>query len=115
MLLKSLTSTTSIQDDKESMTENLFIELEAMTIDKRDLEHYKEIDQNIKNMKKNQENSRILLEDIFQRADTDHDQLLDIQELARWIHTKITDHITRAMKENIGLFTAIDNNPRNGN
>ncbi|XP_043786312.1 45 kDa calcium-binding protein-like [Apis laboriosa] len=112
--LKSLTSTISIQDDKESMTENLFIELEAMTIDKRDLEHYKEIDQNIKNMKENQENSRILLEDIFQRADTDHDQLLDIQELARWIHTKITDHISRAMKENIGLFTAIDNNPRNG-
>lgn len=86
-----------------------------MTIDKRDLEHYKEIDQNIKNVKENQENSRILLEDIFQRADTDHDQLLDIQELARWIHTKITDHISRAMKENIGLFTAIDNNPRNGN
>lgn len=98
------------------MIENLFIELEAVTADKRDLEHYKEIDKNIKDVEEaeNRENPRTLLENIFQRADTDQDQLLDIQELARWIHTKITEHISRAMKENVGLFTAIDNNPRNG-
>ncbi|XP_033364850.1 45 kDa calcium-binding protein [Bombus vosnesenskii] len=114
--LRSLTSTTAVQDNKGFMIENLFIELEAVTADKRDLEHYKEIDKNIKDVEEaeNQENPRTLLENIFQRADTDQDQLLDIQELARWIHTKITEHISRAMKENVGLFTAIDNNPRNG-
>lgn len=114
--LRSLTSTTAVQDNKGFMIENLFIELEAMTADKRDLEHYKEIDKNIKDVEEaeNQENPRTLLENIFQRADTDQDQLLDIQELARWIHTKITEHISRAIKENVGLFTAIDNNPRNG-
>lgn len=114
--LKSLASTTAEQDDKGLAIENLFMELEAVTADKRDLEHYKEIDRNIKDVEEaeNQENPRTLLENIFQRADTNQDRLLDIQELAKWIHTKITEHISRAMKENVGLFTAIDNNPRNG-
>ncbi|XP_076481842.1 stromal cell derived factor mayday isoform X2 [Bombus vancouverensis nearcticus] len=114
--LRSLTSTTAVQDNKGLMIENLLIELEAVTADKRDLEHYKEIDKNIKDVEvaENQGNLKTLLENIFQRADTDQDQLLDIQELARWIHTKIIEHISRAMKENVGLFTAIDNNPRNG-
>ena len=87
-----------------------------MTADKRDLEHYKEIDRGIKDAEEaeNQENPRTLLENIFHRADTNEDRLLDIQELAKWIHTKITEHVSRAMKENVGLFTAIDNNPRNG-
>ncbi|CAL7942186.1 unnamed protein product [Xylocopa violacea] len=116
--LKSLASTKTEQDNEGSMIENLFVELEAVTADKKDLEwtDYREVDQNIKEVEEaeNQENPRTLLEDIFQRADTDQDQLLDIQELAKWIHTKITEHISRAMRENIGLFTAIDNNPRNG-
>lgn len=87
-----------------------------MTADKRDLEHYTEIDKNIKDVEEaeNEENPRTLLENIFQRADIDQDQLLDIQELARWIHTKIIEHISRALKKNIDLFVAIDNNPRNG-
>ncbi|XP_043266627.1 45 kDa calcium-binding protein isoform X2 [Venturia canescens] len=55
-----------------------------------------------------------LLIDVFRRADLDESQQLDIQELARWIHGKITEHIERAMRQNIGLFTVIDNNPRNG-
>lgn len=55
-----------------------------------------------------------LLIDVFRRADLDENKQLDIQELARWIHGKITEHIERAMRQNIGLFTAIDNNPRNG-
>ncbi|XP_076757211.1 stromal cell derived factor mayday isoform X1 [Xylocopa sonorina] len=116
--LKSLTPAKTEQDNEGSMIENLFVELEAVTADKKDLEwtDYREVDQNIKEVEEaeNQENPRTLLEDIFQRADTDQDQLLDIQELAKWIHTKITEHISRAMRENIGLFTAIDNNPRNG-
>lgn len=62
----------------------------------------------------NQENPRFLLEDVFKRADTNGNGELDIQELSKWIHVKIIDHIDRAMRENIGLFTAIDNNPRNG-
>ncbi|XP_044007715.1 45 kDa calcium-binding protein isoform X2 [Aphidius gifuensis] len=62
----------------------------------------------------NQENPRFLLEDVFHRADANENSELDIHELSRWIHKKIVDHIDRAMRENIGLFTAIDNNPRNG-
>lgn len=58
--------------------------------------------------------SRKLLEGIFYKADADGDRALDIRELAKWIHAKIIDHIDRAMRDNIGLFTAIDNNPRNG-
>ncbi|OXU27859.1 hypothetical protein TSAR_005499 [Trichomalopsis sarcophagae] len=63
---------------------------------------------------KSREESRKLLENIFLKADVDADNSLDIRELAKWIHAKIIDHIDRAMKDNIGLFTAIDNNPRNG-
>ncbi|CAK9826691.1 45 kDa calcium-binding protein [Anthophora retusa] len=114
--LKSLTSTTTERDNEGSMIENLFVELEAVTANRRDIDRYKDIDQNIREVEEaeNQENPRTLLKDIFQRADTDQDQLLDIQELATWIHSKITEHISRAMRENVGLFTAIDNNPRNG-
>lgn len=103
--------------------DNLFFELEAVTVDKKDLvKKYKDVgidhkdDESIREVEEveNRENPRTLLEDIFRRADTDDDHLLDIQELAKWIHAKITEHITRAMRENVGLFTAIDNNPRNG-
>lgn len=104
------------------MMENLFVELETVTIDKKNLAKFKDVgidrrdDESIREVEEaeNRENPRTLLEDIFRRADTDDNQLLDIQELAKWIHAKITEHITRAMRENVGLFTAIDNNPRNG-
>ncbi|XP_053989387.1 45 kDa calcium-binding protein isoform X1 [Hylaeus volcanicus] len=118
--LKSLAST---DKDKESeMIENLFVELEAVTVDTSNLDRYKgqrydrRDEQSIKEAEEaeNRESPRMLLEDIFQRADVDQDQLLDILELAKWIHTKITEHVSRAMRENVGLFTAIDNNPRNG-
>ncbi|XP_076236272.1 stromal cell derived factor mayday isoform X1 [Calliopsis andreniformis] len=120
--LKSLTSPSAEKDSEGTMIENLFVELEAVTANKRDLERYREMgldrrdEQSIREAEEaeNHENPRTLLEDIFQRADTDRNQLLDIQELAKWIHTKITEHISRAMRENVGLFTAIDNNPRNG-
>lgn len=119
--LKSL-STPSDKDKESSMIDNLFFELEAVTVDKKDLTKYKDAgtdrrnDESIKEVEEaeNRENPRILLENIFRRADTDDNLLLDIQELAKWIHAKITEHITRAMRENIRLFTAIDNNPRNG-
>ncbi|XP_020296269.1 45 kDa calcium-binding protein [Pseudomyrmex gracilis] len=106
-------------DKESSVIDNLFVELEAVTVDKKDLIRYEDvagIDENIRRVveAENRENPRNLLEDIFRRADTDENQLLDIQELAKWIHVKITEHITWAMRENVGLFTAIDNNPRNG-
>ena len=121
MPLKSLASSSTEGDNEGAMIEGLFVELEAVTANKRDLERYKGVgldrrdEQSIREAEEaeNQENPRTLLEDIFQRADADQDQLLDIQELAKWIHTKITEHISRAMRENVGLFTAIDNNPRN--
>ncbi|XP_063987372.1 45 kDa calcium-binding protein [Diachasmimorpha longicaudata] len=62
----------------------------------------------------NKEHPKLLLEDVFRRADTDENQELSIQELSKWIHAKIIDHINRAMRENVGLFTAIDDDPRNG-
>lgn len=121
--LKSLTSPSKEKDNEGAMIENLFVELEAVTANKRDLERYRNVgldrrdEQSIREAEEaeNNENPRTVLEDIFQRADTDQNQVLDIQELAKWIHTKITEHISRAMRENVGLFTAIDNNPRNGN
>jgi hypothetical protein len=64
--------------------------------------------------KRTREDSRKLMENIFLKADIDGDSTLDIKELSKWIHTKIVDHINWAMKDNIGLFTAIDSNPRNG-
>ncbi|XP_076652171.1 stromal cell derived factor mayday isoform X2 [Halictus rubicundus] len=117
--LKSIPTASNDKDTGGSLIENLFIELEAVTASKRDDKAaglLREDEQSIREVEEaeNRENPRTLLEDIFQRADTDQDQLLDIQELAKWIHTKITDHISRAMRENVGLFTAIDNNPRNG-
>ncbi|KAL6261224.1 hypothetical protein P5V15_008749 [Pogonomyrmex californicus] len=119
--LKSL-STPSDRDKEGSVMDSLFVELEAVTVDKKNLAGYKNVgidrrdDESIREVveAENRQDPRSLLEDIFRRADTDENQLLDIQELAKWIHAKITEHITRAMRENVGLFTAIDNNPRNG-
>lgn len=96
------------QDNEGSVMESLFLELEAVA-DKREAER-----RMIERPEGSLENPRALLETVFHKADTDQDLLLDIQELARWIHAKITEHISRAMRENIGLFTMIDNNPRNG-
>ncbi|KYN11814.1 45 kDa calcium-binding protein, partial [Trachymyrmex cornetzi] len=119
--LKSL-STPSDRDKEGAAMDSLFFELEAVTADKKNLAGYKDAgidrrrnDETIQIVEvENRQDPRSLLEDIFRRADTDENELLDIQELAKWIHAKITEHITRAMRENVGLFTAIDNNPRNG-
>ncbi|XP_011171995.1 45 kDa calcium-binding protein [Solenopsis invicta] len=121
--LKSL-STPSDGDKEGAAMDSLFVELEAVTVGRRNSVGYKDAgidrsrgdDENVREIVEveNRQDPRNLLEDIFRRADTDKNQLLDIQELAKWIHAKITEHITRAMRENVGLFTAIDNNPRNG-
>ncbi|XP_012527920.1 45 kDa calcium-binding protein [Monomorium pharaonis] len=122
--LKSL-STPSDGDKEGAAMDSLFIELEAVTAGRKNSAVYKdaEIDrprvdndgaQGVVGTENRIQDPRSLLEDIFRRADTDKDQLLDIHELAKWIHAKITEHILRAMRENVGLFTAIDNNPRNG-
>ncbi|XP_063231029.1 45 kDa calcium-binding protein isoform X2 [Bacillus rossius redtenbacheri] len=57
---------------------------------------------------------RTTLETIFNKADTDGDGFLSVQELANWINNKVQEHITQALQENFGLFTAIDIQPRNG-
>ncbi|XP_029178968.1 45 kDa calcium-binding protein [Nylanderia fulva] len=120
--LKSL-STPSDKDKEGSVMDNLFLQLQTVTVDKMNLMGYKDagIDRGNDEGRireiveaENRENPRNLLEDIFRKADTDENQLLDIQELAKWIHAKITEHITRAMRENVGLFTAIDTNLRDG-
>lgn len=120
MPLKSLSSD---KDRDGSVMDSLFLELQTVTVDKKNLAEYKNIEidrgddeggiQAIAEAE-NRENPRNLLEDIFRKADTDENQLLDIQELAKWIHAKIIEHITRAMRENVGLFTAIDTNLRDG-
>ncbi|XP_063231038.1 45 kDa calcium-binding protein isoform X10 [Bacillus rossius redtenbacheri] len=51
---------------------------------------------------------------VLYRADTDGDGFLSVQELANWINNKVQEHITQALQENFGLFTAIDIQPRNG-
>ncbi|KZC04499.1 45 kDa calcium-binding protein, partial [Dufourea novaeangliae] len=120
--LKRLPASSTETDSEGSVIENLFVELEAVTASQGVDERYRSaglnrrVEENIREVEEaeNRENPRTLLEDIFQRADTDQDQLLDIQELAKWIYIKITEHVSRAMSENVGLFTAIDNNPRNG-
>lgn len=119
--LKSVS--TSDKEKEGSAIQNLFYELEAVTTNgRKELERYRNVgidrrdEESIKEVEEaeNNENPRTLLEDIFHRADADQDQLLDIRELAKWIHGKISEHITRAMRENVGLFIAIDNNPMNG-
>ncbi|KAK2578006.1 hypothetical protein KPH14_008435 [Odynerus spinipes] len=120
--LKSPSTSNDNKDKEGSAIESLFFELEAATLAKKQQDRYKNVgldrrdEESIREVVEleNREDPKSLLEDIFRRADTDENQLLDIQELAKWIHAKITDHISRAMRENVGLFTAIDNNPRNG-
>lgn len=116
--LKSLSTPPSDRDKEGVAMDNLFFELEAVTADRKNLAEADRRGDDASVWEvveaENRQDPRSLLEDIFRRADTDENQLLDIQELAKWIHAKITEHITRAMRENVGLFTAIDNNPRNG-
>ncbi|XP_043665366.1 45 kDa calcium-binding protein [Vespula pensylvanica] len=110
------------KDKEDSAIESLFFELEVATIGKKERERYENIglnwveEESIRELgdPENRMDPKNLLEDIFQRADIDENQLLDIQELAKWIHVKITAHVHRAMRDNVGLFTAVDNNPRNG-
>ena len=90
--------------------------LEEMEIPKSSLKDLQDVNrvENLNSKSLVGEDSKHLLEGIFGKADSDRNGALDIRELAKWIHAKIIDHIDRAMRENIGLFTAIDSNPRNG-
>lgn len=98
------TASVTLQGDKKSKKN-----YHDIGIDHRDEKLIEEVEK-IENL----QDPKDLLTEIFQRADTDENQLLDIRELAKWIHAKIKEHVNRAMTDNIGLFTAIDNNPRNG-
>lgn len=48
------------------------------------------------------------------RADLNGDQLLTLQELARFINGRIRDHIELSIRNNPLLFSEIDRSPRNG-
>lgn len=55
-----------------------------------------------------------LLTDTFKKADSNTDGFLELSELSSWITKKIKEHLTLALKENFFMFTAIDQDPRNG-
>ncbi|KAK0167017.1 hypothetical protein PV327_004469 [Microctonus hyperodae] len=114
---KNIKLKSSIDDsNNDNGLQSLFSELEDVTEGEfNDVDISVLYNSNNKNVEiKKRENPRLLLENVFRKADTNENQELDIQELAKWIHAKITEHINRAMRDNVGLFTLIDNNPRNG-
>ncbi|KAL7292867.1 hypothetical protein TKK_0013541 [Trichogramma kaykai] len=96
--------------------EKLLLELEENKIERDPLQNNVNIQGiNVEQpIEKREQRSKGLLEMIFTKADTNEDKFLDIKELSKWIHGKIIDHIDKAMRDNIGLFTTIDNNPRDG-
>ncbi|XP_069944674.1 45 kDa calcium-binding protein isoform X2 [Cherax quadricarinatus] len=55
-----------------------------------------------------------LLTETFKKADSNTDGFLEMSELSVWITAKIKEHLTMALKENFFMFTAIDQDPRNG-
>lgn len=108
--LKIDRSSMMVEEDSGRVMEKLLMELDQNDDDQSD----RDADEAEDPEEQDNRDARRLLEEIFAKADVDEDDQLDIRELAMWIHGRITDHIDRAMRENIGLFTAIDNNPRNG-
>ncbi|XP_057318089.1 45 kDa calcium-binding protein isoform X1 [Microplitis mediator] len=110
--------------DEDAGIQNLFSELESVSlqsfkdsnvnIDKSIIKSFN-FNNNENNVEREiHDNPRLLLENIFSKADADENRELDIQEVAKWIHSKIIQHIDRAMRDNVGLFSIIDINPRNG-
>lgn len=54
------------------------------------------------------------LTETFKKADSNANEVLELSELSSWITTKTKEHLSLALRENIFVFTAIDQNPRNG-
>lgn len=54
------------------------------------------------------------LTDAFNKADTNGDKKLNVQELAKYINFKIRDHIDTAIRTNPTTFVDIDLKPRDG-
>lgn len=54
------------------------------------------------------------LTDAFNKADTNKDKHLNVQELAKYINFKIRDHIDNAIRTNPSTFVEIDHKPRDG-
>lgn len=46
--------------------------------------------------------------EIFHKVDYDKDHLIDKEELTRWIHERILEHVESARQKNEGLFKSID-------
>lgn len=51
---------------------------------------------------------------LFYRADLNGDNILSLQELARYINRRIRDHIETSIRNNPILFSEIDRSPPNG-
>ncbi|KAK9712436.1 EF-hand domain pair [Popillia japonica] len=69
---------------------------------------------NVNNNENYNKNENEILEDVFKKADKDHNGKLDSKELAQWIRMKIVEHISLAVSNNFGLFAQIDVDPKNG-
>ncbi|XP_019560544.3 45 kDa calcium-binding protein [Aedes albopictus] len=54
------------------------------------------------------------LSNAFNKADTNRDKHLNVQELAKYINFKIRDHIDNAIRTNPTTFVEIDQKPRDG-
>ncbi|XP_037075696.1 45 kDa calcium-binding protein-like [Pollicipes pollicipes] len=50
----------------------------------------------------------------FEKSDDNNDGYLEEQELADWIQTKVSEHITVGVKENFKVFLKLDKNPKDG-
>ena len=48
------------------------------------------------------------------RADINGNEVLELSEISSRITFKTKEHLALALRENIFIFTAIDQNPRNG-
>lgn len=46
--------------------------------------------------------------EIFHKVDYDKDHLIDKEELTRWIHERILEHVESARQKNEGFFKSID-------
>ncbi|CAI9741558.1 45 kDa calcium-binding protein-like [Octopus vulgaris] len=53
---------------------------------------------------------RAKLDEVFEKADVDNDQYLDLKELEEWIQRKLEEHLDEATNETDKMFTYLDSN-----
>ncbi|EEB12855.1 45 kDa calcium-binding protein precursor, putative [Pediculus humanus corporis] len=54
------------------------------------------------------------VEEVFKKADINHDNYLNTEELSKWINMKTQEHIHESIVENYKIFLITDVNPKNG-